>query len=124
MKYVLLILTLAQMMGGHVPPVPMTPAQFSSARIGQNVQIAVQVTGRNRETVSGELLRQKTPAVSLRTGRHITLYFPDGTPTVMGTAAQVQPGAVLFVYGVLTKPGFVDVKRLVIDSRFVHVASP
>ncbi len=111
----------AQMMGGHTPPVPMTPAQFSAAHVGANVQIAVRVTGRNRQIVFGEVLRQKTETLSLHTGLRVTLYFPDGTPTIMGTASDVRAGAILFVYGVLTKPGNVDVKRLVVDTRFVHV---
>jgi len=132
MKYFLLSLTCAfavslaaparaQMMGGHTPPAPMTPGQFSAARIGQNVQIAVQVVRRNRANISAELLAQQSQTLSKRTGKRVSLYFPDGTPTIMGAAADVNAGAVLFVYGVLTKPGHVDVKRLVVDTRFVHI---
>ncbi len=108
-------------MGGHTPPTPMTPGQFAGARVGQNVQIAVRVISRNRANISGELLQQQTQTLSKRTGKRVSLYFPDGTPTIMGAVSDVKPGAVLFVYGVLTKAGHVDVKRLVVDTRFVHV---
>ncbi len=111
----------AQMMGGHAPPVPMTAKQFSTASTGQSVQIAVRVERRKRATLWGELLEHQTDTVSKATGRHVTLYLADGTPIVMGTAADVVPGAVLFVYGVVTKPGQIDVKRLVVDTKYVRV---
>lgn len=111
----------AQMMGGHAPPVPMTAKQFSAARTGQSVQIAVRVERRKRATLWCELLEHQTDTVSKATGRHVTLYLADGTPIVMGTAGEVVPGAVLFVYGVVTKPGQVDVKRLVVDTKYVRV---
>ena len=111
----------AQMMGGHAPPIPMTAKQFAAASTGQSVQIAVRVDRRKRAAISGELLDHQTDAVSKATGKHVMLYLADGTPIVMGTAADVVPGAVLFVYGVVTKPGHVDVKRLVVDTKYVRV---
>jgi hypothetical protein len=110
----------AQMMG-HKPPVPMTPAQFSQAVPGQNVQIAVRVTTIKRTTATAQLLEHQSDTVSKATGKHVTLYMPDGTPIVMGTARDIVPGAILFVSGILTKPGHVDVKQAVVDTRFVKV---
>jgi len=108
-------------MMGHTPPVPMTAAQFAAAQTGQSVQISVRVISRNRANISAELLQHQTASVGKRTGRRVELYFADGTPTIMGSVPDIKPGAILFVYGIVTKPGHVDVKRLVIDSRFVHV---
>jgi hypothetical protein len=110
----------AQMMG-QAPPVPMTPAQFSQTPVGQSVQIAVRIARVNRATLYGELLQHQTDTTAHTTGKHLTLYFADGTPVVMGTARDIAPGAVLFVYGILTKPGQVDIKRAVIDTKFVTV---
>ena len=109
----------AQMM--HAPPVPMSAKEFAAASTGQNVQIAVRVERRKRATLWGELLDHRTDTLAKATGKRVTLYLADGTPVVMGTAADVVPGAVLFVYGVVTKPGQVDVKRLVVDTKYVHV---
>jgi len=110
----------AQMMG-HKPPVPMSPQQFSQAVAGQNVQIAVQVTSIKRNTLLGHLLQHETDALSKATTTSVTLYYADGTPVIMGTPRDIVPGAVLFVYGILTRPGHVDVKQAVVDTRFIKV---
>jgi hypothetical protein len=110
----------AQMMG-HKPPVPMSPQQFSQAMAGQNVQIAVRVTAVKRNTLLAQLLQHETDTLSRVTTTRVTLYYPDGTPVIMGSARDIVPGAVLFVYGILTKPGHVDVKQAVVDTRFVKV---
>jgi|SRR5579884_1660594 hypothetical protein len=110
----------AQMMG-HKPPVPMSPQQFSQAVAGQNVQIAVRVTAIKRNTLFAQLLQHETDTLSKATTTRVTLYYPDGTPVIMGTARDIVPGAVLFVYGVVTRPGHVDVKQAVVDTRFVKV---
>lgn len=108
-------------MAGHAPPVPMTPAQFSQTAAGGQVQIAVRVGRIERSTIYGELLQHETDTVSKATGQQVVLFFPDGTPTIMGQPQDVTPGAVLFVYGVLTKPGHVDAKRVVVDTKYVTV---
>jgi hypothetical protein len=110
----------AQMMG-HNPPIPMTLEQFAKATPGQSVQIAVRIISIKRSTLYAELLQHETDTVSKATGKHVQLYFADGTPVVMGTAADITPGAVLYVYGVVTKPYNVDVKRAVVDTKFVKV---
>jgi|SRR5579884_1235244 len=110
----------AQMMG-HKPPVPMSPLQFSQASAGQKVQIAVRVTAVKRNTLVAQLLQHETDSLAKATSTRVTLYYPDGTPVIMGTAQDIVPGAVLFVYGVVTKPGHVDVKQAVVDTRFVKV---
>lgn len=110
----------AQMMG-HKPPVPMSPQQFSQAVAGQNVQITVRVTAIKRNTLLGQLLQHETNTLSRATNTRVTLYYPDGTPVIMGTPRDIVRGAVLFVYGIVTKPGYVDVKQAVVDTRFVKV---
>ena len=117
--FITFAILVAQMM--HKPPVPMTPQQFAAAQPGQNVQIAVRVVRVNRTMLYGDLLQRKTDTTSKTTGRRVTLYFADGTPVVMGSARDITPGAVLYVYGVVTKAGHVDVKQAVVDTRFVQV---
>jgi len=113
--------TTAQAQMGHEPPVPMTAAQFLGAHAGQSVQISVRVERRKRATVFAELLNHESAARAKPSGKHVALYLPDDVPVVMGTAAEIVPGAVLFVYGVVTKPGQVDVKRAVVDTKYVTV---
>ncbi len=110
----------AQMMG-HQPPVPMTTAQFEGAAVGQNVQIAVRIERVKRTTLISEMLEHETDTVSKATGKQVILYFADGTPVIMGSASDIKSGAVLFVYGIVTKPGYVDVKRAVVDTKYLKV---
>lgn len=110
----------AQMMG-HTPPVPMTAQQFSQAVAGQNVQISVRVTSMRRSTLFAQLLEHQTPTIAKPSNTRVELYYAGGTPVVMGTSRDIVPGAILFVYGVITRPGHVDVKQAVVDTRFVKV---
>ena len=112
---------LAQMMG-HAPPVPMSYQAFSKAAPGQNVQIAVQVQSVTRSTVSAEFLEHKTDAISTRTGKRVKLFLPRDVPVIMGASSDIAPGAVLFVYGIVTRSGSaVDAKRVVVDTKYVTV---
>ena len=115
------LVTSAQAQMSHDPPAPMTAAQFAAAKTGDSVQISLRVERRKRATVVGELLNHASAAVASATGKRVTLYLPDEVPVVMGSAAEIVPGAVLFVYGVVTKPGQVDAKRVVVDTKYVKV---
>ncbi len=110
---------LAQM--GDAPPIPMSPAEFAQANPGQSVQIEVRVKRVERSALRTELLASETDTVAKATGREVAIFFADGTPVVMGSPSDVAAGALLYVYGVLTKPGHVDAKRVVVVTKFVTV---
>lgn len=99
----------------------MTVREFSSTASGQPIQVAVRVESLNRTALHAQMLERRSEGVYASTGKRITLYFPDGTPVIMGSAADIAPGAVLFIYGVATKHGEADVKRVVVMSRYVQV---
>jgi hypothetical protein len=120
MKYVLLAILVAQMMGGH-QPAPMSLQEFASTHSGQNAQIEVRVQKVDRTTVTAELLQHESDTLSKATGKTVTLYLPDGTPVVMGSAGDIGPGALLFVNGVVTAPNHVDVKRVVVLTKYLKV---
>lgn len=99
----------------------MTPRQFAERAPGQSVQIAVRVTSVQRTTVVGELLAHETDTLSRATGQTVRLYVSSGTPVIMGAPGDIVPGAILFVYGIVTKPNSVDVKQVVVDTKYVKV---
>jgi hypothetical protein len=103
------------------PPIPMSPAQFSEAALGQTVQIVVRVQRVERSTLYAEILARETDTLSKATGKQVVLFFPDGTPVIMGNAADVVPGAVLYADGVVTKADRVDAKRVVVVTKYVTV---
>jgi len=103
------------------PPIPMSPSQLSQAAIGQSVQIEVRVRRVERSTLYAELLARQTDTLSKATGKQVVLFFPDDTPVVMGSLSDVIPGAVLYVYGVVTQADRVDAKRVVVVTKYVKV---
>jgi hypothetical protein len=105
----------------HSPPIPMSPAQFAEAEPGQSVEISVRVKRVDRSTLYTELLAHETDTQAKATGKEVVIFFADGTPVVMGAASDVAAGATLYVYGVVTKPGRVDAKRVVVDTKYVTV---
>lgn len=99
----------------------MSPSQFGQADAGQSVQIAVRVQRVERSTLYGELLAHESDTLAKATGKNVVIFFADGTPVVMGSASDVVAGAVLYVYGIVTRPGHVDAKRVVVDTKYVTV---
>lgn len=103
------------------PPIPMTQAQYSRAVPGQNITIAVRVDSVNRTDVHAQLLERVNDTLYTNTKRNLRLFVADGTPVVMGSAADVKPGAVLFVYGISTARDRADAKRLIAVTQYVTV---
>jgi hypothetical protein len=130
MKQYIIVLTAAAMLAAalpaqaqmsQAPPVPLQPAEFAQTNPGQNVQIAVRVTRIDRTTIYAELLSHTSDTDLKATGKQVVIFFPDGTPVLMGSPSDVAPGAALFVEGVLTTPGHVDAKRVVVDTKYVTI---
>jgi hypothetical protein len=102
-------------------PTPLTPSQFAASATGQNVILAVRVETAARTAVTAELLERITDARYKATGKRVTLYVPEETPIVMGSAADVKPGAILFVYAVTTTAAHADVKKVVVVTPYAAI---
>ena len=103
------------------PPIPMTPAQFSSAVSGANVTLVLRVSTYARSTLEGELLERVSDSRYTQSGKNVELYLPPETPFVMGSAADLKAQAVIFVYAVATTPEHADVKKVVVVTPYVTV---
>jgi hypothetical protein len=110
--------TAAAQMG---PPIPMTASQFASSSTGQNVILAVRVNRLARTTLDAELLERVNDSLYKKTGKTVALYLPEETPFVMGSMADLKPGAIVFVYGVATTSGRADVKKVVVVTAYARV---
>lgn len=104
----------------HAPP-PMSKAQFESTPAGSPVQIVVRVTTLQREALAADLLAQVDASHYKPTGTHLNLYFPAQTPVLMGSAGDVKPGALLYVYAVATSRDRADVKKIVVVTPYATV---
>ncbi len=103
------------------PPVPLTVSQFHSVVAGTRVVLAVRVDSRLRDDVRGEILERLDDAHYKTTGVTVELYYPQDTPTAMGSVDDVKAGAVLFVHAVATTHGHADVKRATVVTPYVTV---
>ena len=110
----------AQMMA---PPISLTPDQFHAAPVGKAVEIAIRLRSASRSTLSGELLRRIDDSHYALGGRTVSVFLSDDVPFVMGSRADLTPGAVVFVNGVATGHDRADAKKLLIVTKYVKIAS-
>lgn len=103
------------------PPTPLSASEFASAAVGSRVSLAVRVDARVRSIVRAELLDRETDERYHATGVRVELYQAGGTPIVMGTPADVKPGAVAIVTAVVTGKRRADLKRIIILTSYVSV---
>ena len=103
------------------PPIPMSPAQLSNATVGQPLRLVIRVATVKRTALSAELLTRESDSLYKSTGTIVQFYLPADTPVIMGSLADVKPGAVLIVYATATTRGHADVKRLVAVTAYVKV---
>lgn len=103
------------------PPIPMTAGQFANSMPGQDVILAVRVDTLARTALDAELLERVTDSRYRATGKRIVLYLAAETPFVMGSVADLKPGAIIFVYGVATTAGRADVKKVVVVTPYAKV---
>jgi hypothetical protein len=102
-------------------PTPMTLQQYTEAGPGANVRIVVRVDSAKRQTVAATVLARKSESLYSQTAQHVTLYVASGTPIVMGTVADLKGGAVVFVDGIVTRRGHVDVKEAIVFTPYAKV---
>jgi hypothetical protein len=102
-------------------PIPMTAGQFATSTTGQDVILAVRVDRLARTALDAELLERVTDSRYRATGKHVSLYLASETPFVMGSIADVKPGAIVFVYGVATTAGHADVKKVIVITPYATV---
>jgi len=103
------------------PPVPLTVSQFDSTVAGTPIVLAVRVVSRVRDDVRGEILERIDDADYKATGKIVDLYYPQDTPTAMGSGDDVKAGAVVFVHAVATTRDRADVKRATIVTPYVTI---
>jgi hypothetical protein len=115
------VATAAPALSQMKPPTPLTAAQFAQAVPGQTLVLAVRVTARERDALRADLLERRDDSHYRNSGTSVELYYPQDTPVVMGSSADVKTGAVLFVHAVATTRGHADVKQVTVVTQFVTV---
>jgi hypothetical protein len=102
-------------------PIPLTAAQFAATPSGQSVTLAARVNSLRRTSLDVQLLERINDSTYKTTTQSVTLYLPAETPIVMGSIADLRPGAVVFVYGIATNAHHADVKKVTVITPFVKV---
>jgi hypothetical protein len=111
-------LLLAQMMA---PPPAMTDAAIARAQPGDKINLVVRVDGFARHTIAGHVLNPLTSSSYRLTKNTMAIYAPQETAYVMGSADDVHPGAVLYIYAVATKANAADATRIVVITPYATV---
>lgn len=111
-------LLLAQMMA---PPPAMTDAAIARAQTGDKLNLVVRVDSFARHTIAGHVLNRVTDSSYTLTKSTIAIYAPQDTAFMMGSTADLRPGALLYVYAVATRPQAADATRIVVITPYASV---
>jgi hypothetical protein len=108
---------------GGMTPITMPPAMMKRLKVGESMRAVVRIdavpaAGRFAAT----LLERIDDADYRASAAQLSLVVAPGTPLVMGTAADLRPGAVAQVGGVLDPARELVVKQAVILTGYVRVA--
>ena len=118
MKFLMLAAILVAQMQ---PPPAMTAGQIDNAQTGTRLNLVVRVDGLARNTIAGHILDRVTDSAYTLTKSTIAIYAPSDAAYVMGSADDLKPGAVVYVYAVATKAHAADATKIVIVTPYVSV---
>jgi uncharacterized protein YdeI (BOF family) len=96
--------------------------QFAQTAPGTNTKIVMEIAESAPEgTAKGKLLQKKTDEIYTRTTSTVTLRWNAQTKIVMGKEADIHPGAVVHITGMVRSDHSVQAEQLVILTGYVKV---
>lgn len=114
---VLAAMLLAQMNMSN--PAAMSAAQIAKSSAGTQLYFVLRIDQMERTTALGHVLDPMGSNGYRVTSSVIALHIANDLPVVMGSHDDLKPGAVVFVYGVATKPKAADATKLVVITPYV-----
>lgn len=121
-----LILTLTLVMASTFPalaqmtnPPAMSATDIAKSSSGTQLHFVFRIDAMQRATAVGHVLDPVNGNTYHVTPAVISLHVPNDLPVVMGSHDDLKPGAVVFVYGVATKPKAADATKLVVITPYV-----
>jgi hypothetical protein len=95
---------------------------FSQSALGSQVKFVLEIRERGADgKITGKLLEKKTEEIYARTMTPVTLQSNAQTKMMMGKAADVRPGAVVYVAGTVQKDHGIQAEQIVILTGYVKV---
>lgn len=108
---------------GSMRPAKTSADSVLQARPGQGLKAVVRLEGTPRADVyTAELLESVDGTIYRATPNHLQIALLPETEVVMGSAADVRPGAVVQVAGTIDREHTIRAKRIVILTGFISVA--
>jgi hypothetical protein len=102
-------------------PPPMTAEAVANSSAGTKIYFVFRVDRLERTTAVGHVLDPAGEREYRMTPSSLSLHVPNDIPVVMGSRDDIKAGAVVFVYGVATKPKAADASKLVVITPYVKV---
>lgn len=117
MNVLILAAMLLAQMGMSNPPA-MSAAEIAQSSAGTPLHFVLRIDRMQRVTVVGHVLDPAGNDYRV-TSSVISVHVANDLPVVMGSHDDLKPGAVVFVYGVATKPKAADATKLVVITPYV-----
>lgn len=97
---------------------------FEAAKVGAPVKAIIQVDAKDGDgLVTGHLLARITETTYRRTATPVYAHVAQTVRVLMGTTDDVKPGTIAQFDGVADGAGAMTVRRVVILTAYIHVAS-
>ncbi len=97
----------------------MSAAELAKTSTGAQLHFVLRIDRMQRTTVVGHVLDPIGGNDYHVSASVISVHVANDLPVVMGSHDELRPGAVLYVYGVATKPRAADATKLVIITPYV-----
>ncbi len=105
-------------MGMGNPPA-MSAADLAKSASGTELHFVMRIDQMQRTTAVGHVLDPVNGNQYHVSPSVMSLHVANDLPVVMGSHDDLKPGAVVFVYGVATKPKAADATKLVVITPYV-----
>jgi len=108
----------------QMQPAKTDASAFAAAKVGAPLKAIIQIDTKDEEgLVAGHLLAPVTETTYRKTATLVYARVQPAVRIIMGTLGDVKPGAIAQFDGVADGAGAMTVRRVVILTPYIHVAS-
>lgn len=100
-------------------PPAMSAAEIAKSSSGTQLHFVLRIDQMQRTTAVGHVLDPVSGNQYHVSSSVVAVHVANDLPVVMGSHDDLRPGAVVFIYGVATKPKAADATKLVVITPYV-----
>jgi len=108
----------------QMQPAKTAASTYEAAKAGASLKAIIQIDTKDESgLITGHLLTPVTQTTYRKTATLVHAHVEKSVRVIMGTADDVKPGAIAQFDGVADGAGTMTVRRVVMLSAYIHVAS-